>query len=123
MQAKPIFLLNTAVGLFFGFSLLLMPEFILNMLDVGVLGVGPSMAQHTGAWVLSAAILTFLVKDEEHSNFRQSVFIFFVLSYALMAIIEIYGYIMQLAGPMLLALVALHAVFAAIFGYLYMENR
>ncbi|NHJ14387.1 MAG: hypothetical protein EAX95_11970 [Candidatus Thorarchaeota archaeon] len=123
MQAKPIFLLTTIVGLFFGISLLLVPEFILDLVEVTYLNGGPVMARHTGSWVLAGALFAFLIRNEEHSGFRQAVFIFFDISFVLMMIVELYGYFMALGGVMLWAIIAIHALFVILYTYLFIKNR
>jgi hypothetical protein len=123
MQAKPIFLLTGVIGLFFGISLLLFPEMILNLIEVTFLNAGPAMARHTGAWVLAAGVFVLLIRNEEHSNLRQSVFIFLDIALTLMAVVELLGFFMALGGIMLIVLAALHVLLAIAYTYLYMINR
>jgi hypothetical protein len=123
MQAKLVFLFTAIVGLFFGISLLLLPEFIIGLLEATYLPVAPVLAQHTGAWVLAASVMALLIRDEEHSNFRQSVFIFFTLAFGLMTAVEVYAYLMALVGIMAVALAGLHGFFVILYVYLFVTNR
>ena len=123
MQAKPIFLLTTLVGLFFGIALFAMPEIIFDLLEMTYLNGGPVIARHTGSWILAAALFAFLIRNEEHSNFRQSTFLFFDIAFALMIVAELYGYLMALAGVMIWAIIALHALFVILYTYLFVTNR
>lgn len=123
MQAKPIFLLTTLVGLFFGIALLLVPEMILDLLEITYLNGGSVMGRHIGSWVLAAALFAFLIRGEEHSTLRQSVFIFYDLAFALMVVAELYAYFMAMAGIMMWVIIGLHALFVILFTYLFITNR
>jgi hypothetical protein len=123
MQAKPIFLLTTLVCLFFGITLFVVPEMIFDLLEMTYLNGGPIITRHTGSWILAAALFAFLIRYEEHSNLRQSVFIFFDIAFALMIVAELYGYFMAMGGIMLWAIIALHAFFVILYTYLFMTNR
>jgi len=123
MKAKSIFLLTTVVGLFFGIFLMIFPELMMDMNEVTYLNGGPSMARHAASWILAVAVLAFLIRDEEHSNYRQAVFIMFILGFGLMTIVELYAIFMAIAGVMMWGIIALHAVFVIIYTYLFLENR
>lgn len=123
MNAKPIFLFTTLVGLFFGISLLLFPKMIFDLLEMSYLDGGPVIARHTGSWIFAAALFAFLIRNEEHSNFRQSTFLFFIVAFGLMIVVELYGYFMALTGIMMWAMIALHALFVVLYAYLFITNR
>ncbi len=123
MNAKPIFLLTTIVGLFFGIILMIFPEMIFDLLGITYLNGGPFAGRHTGAWVFAAAIMAFTIRNEEHSALRQSIFIFFALAFLLMVVAEIYSYFMATAGIMVWSLIALHSLFTLLYIYLYISNK
>lgn len=123
MEAKPILLLTTVVGLFFGIILMFLPEMMMDMNEVTYLNGGPVMAQHAASWILAASVFAFLIRNEEHSNFRQSVFIMFSLAFGLMVIVEIYAYFIAIAGIMMWGIIALHVLFVILYMYLFLQNR
>ncbi len=123
MQAKPVFLFTTLVGLFFGISLMLFPEMVLDMTGASYLSGGLGMARHAASWILPAAIFAFLVRDMEHSDTRQAIFIFFDLAFLLMVIVELYSYLMAIVNVMIWGIIALHVLFVILYTYLFIENR
>lgn len=123
MEAKPILLLTTVVGLFFGIILLIIPEMMMDMNEVTYLNGGRVMAQHAASWILAASVFAYLIRNEEHSNMRQAVFIMFSLAFGLMAIVEIYAYFIAIAGIMMWGIIALHVLFVILYIYLFMQNR
>lgn len=123
MQAKPVFLFTTIVGLFFGISLLLVPEMILDIVEASYLDGGPTMARHAASWILGASVFALLIRDLEHSETRQAVFIMFDIAFLLMVVAELYSYITGVANVMILAIVALHVLFVLLYTYLFIENR
>ena len=123
MQAKPILLLTTVISIFFGISLLLAPEMILNMSSISVLGAGPFLAQHTGCLVLAIGILSFLIRNEEHSSSRQSIFLFMIIGLTLLIIVDVIGFFMAFGDVMMWFTIGIHALLVILFMYLFMANR
>ncbi|TFF96284.1 hypothetical protein EU546_01725 [Candidatus Thorarchaeota archaeon] len=123
MKAKPVFLLNTIVGIIFGIGLMFVPEMLLDFLEVTYLDGGPAMARHTASWILAGALFAFLVRDEEHSSLRQSVFFTYALSYVLMTIVELYGYLMGMTNVLMWGIIGLHVLMGVLFAYLFLTNR
>lgn len=123
MQAKPIFLLTTVVGLFFGLVLLLVPEMIMDLMEVTYLNGGPNMARHAASWILAASLFAFLIRNEEHSNIRQSAIVMFDLGFLLMTIVELYAFFIAIVNVMMWAIIALHALFVILYTYLFVKNR
>lgn len=81
------------------------------------------MARHTASWVLAGSLFAFLIRNEEHSSTRQAIFVFFDIAFSLMVIVELYGYFMALGGVMLWSIIAIHALLAVLYTYLFLENR
>ena len=96
---------------------------ILDLLEITHLDGGPIMGRHIGSWVLAAALFALLIRNEEHSTLRQSVFIFYDLAFALMVVAELLAYFMAMAGIMIWAIIGLHALFVILFTYLFITNR
>lgn len=123
MQAKPVFLFTTLVGLFFGISLMLVPELIMDLVGATYLNGGPAMARHAASWILAASVFAFLIRNLEHSDTRQAVFVMFDIAFLLMVIAEVYSYIIGAVDVMIMTIVALHVLFVLLYTYLFIENR
>ncbi|MCK4565897.1 MAG: hypothetical protein KAU48_01175 [Candidatus Thorarchaeota archaeon] len=123
MQAKPVFLLTTVLGLFFGFMLMFLPEMMMDMNEVTYLEGGPGMAQHAASWILAASVFAFLIRNEEHSNYRQATFIMFSLAFGLMTIVELYSFFMAISNVNTWSIIALHALVVILYTYLFIKNR
>ncbi|MHA1924919.1 MAG: hypothetical protein ACXABV_14385 [Candidatus Thorarchaeota archaeon] len=123
MQSKPVFLLTAIVGLFFGISLMLFPEMILDLVEATYLNGGPAMARHAASWILAASVFALFIRDLEHSEIRQAIFVMFDVAFLLMIIAELYSYITGVANVMILTIVALHVLFVLLYTYLFIENR
>ena len=123
MQAKPVFYLTIIVGLFFGFMLLLLPEMIMDSVGMTYLDGGPNMARHAASWILAASVFLILIRDIQHSETRQAVFIMFDLAFLLMVIAEVYAFFIGAANVMLWGIIALHVLFVILYTYLFIANR
>ncbi|MCK4565898.1 MAG: hypothetical protein KAU48_01180 [Candidatus Thorarchaeota archaeon] len=123
MEAKPILLLTAVICLFFGISLLLVPEMILNMNGMSTLGNEAFAIQHTGCMVFATGILIFLIRNEEHSNIRQGIFLFMIIGLGLLTIVDIIGFFMAYGSVMMWMTIGLHILLIALFMYLYLQNR
>jgi len=123
MQAKPIFLLTTLVGLFFGISLMFVPDMILDLLGASYLQGGLTMGRHSASWILAGSVFAYLVRNVEHSDTRQSIFILYDIAFILMVVAEIYAYFIGAVNIMIWAIIALHVLFAILYTYLFITNR
>jgi hypothetical protein len=81
------------------------------------------MARHAASWILAASVFVLFIRDLEHSETRQAVFIMFDIAFLLMVIAELFSYITGVANVMILTIVALHVLFVLLYTYLYIENR
>lgn len=102
---------------------MLFPEMVLDTTGAAYLSGGLAMARHAASWILPAAFFAFLVRDMEHSETRQAIFIFFDLAFFLMVIVELYSYFIAAVNVMIWAIIALHVLFVILFTYLWIEDR
>ncbi len=123
MQAKPVFILTTIVGLFFGITMMIVPSIILDLLGASYLDGGLTMGRHAASWILAAAVFAFLVRNAEHSDTRQSIFILFDIAFILMVVAELFAYFTAAVNVMMWAIIALHVLFALLYTYLFITNR
>ncbi|MFW9975539.1 MAG: hypothetical protein ACFFDQ_09760 [Candidatus Thorarchaeota archaeon] len=123
MQAKPVFLLTTIVGLFFGITMMIVPSMILDLLGASYLDGGLTMGRHAASWILAAAVFAFLVRNAEHSDTRQAIFILFDLAFILMVVAELFAYFTAAVNIMMWAIIALHVLFVILYTYLFITNR
>ena len=123
MKAKPILLLYTLVGGFFGITVLLVPDMMSSLFGMPMLDAGLAMSRHEGAWVLGSAILAFLIRNEEHSNIRQMIFLFYIMAIALMVAIEIIQIILAIGNVLIWSLIGIHGFFLVLYLILFWENR
>ncbi len=123
MQAKPVFLLTTIVGLFFGISLMFVPDMILDLLGASYLEGGLTMGRHSASWILAAAVFAFLVRNVEHSDTRQAIFILFDLAFILMVVAELFAYFTAVVSVMVWSIIGLHVLFALLYTYLFITNQ
>ena len=123
MQAKPVLLLHTLIGGFLGVTVTLLPVLMTDLLGIPTDANGLFMTQHEGVWVLTAALLAFLIRNEEHSNLRQIVFLIFALTLLFLVIIEIVGLAMAIGNVMMMALIGIHGLFVVLYLILFWQNR
>ena len=94
LEAKYVFILNAIVALFFGVSFVIAPTMIMEILrqpTTVVIGEGGVvMGVHYGIVLIALAILMLLIRNQPHSDFRQNVFLFFILLWTGTFIYQVY---------------------------------
>ena len=93
LEAKYVFILDAIVALFFGLSFIFTPYMIMEMCGPTTLVVGVAgevLGVHYGIMLVAVAILMLLIRNQPHSDFRQSVFLSFILLWIATVIYQIY---------------------------------
>jgi heme/copper-type cytochrome/quinol oxidase subunit 4 len=123
MQAKPVLLLHSVIGIILGSALLLIPDVMLSISGISPSAAAPFVAQQWACFVLGLALLAFMIRDEEHSSIRQSIFLSFIIIYAMVVVVEVVGFILALGSVNIVGTIGLHAIWPILYSILFIENR
>jgi len=93
LEAKYVFILNAIEALFFGLGFIFAPIMIMEMVGPTTLVIGVAgevLGVHYGIVLVALAILMLLIRNQPHSDFRQNVFLFFILLWTMTFIYQVY---------------------------------
>jgi len=126
LEAKYVFILNAIEALVFGLGFIFAPIMIMEMIGPTtlVLGVvGEVMGVHYGITLVALAILMLLIRNQPHSDFRQNVFLFFILLWTGTTIYQIYMiFAFGFGNLMWMTTIATGIIFAILYVYQYYTN-
>jgi hypothetical protein len=123
LEAKYVFIANALVALFFGLGFIFSPNMILEMCGPITGGAGEIMGVHYGIAVTMLAVFMLLIRNQPHSDFRQSVFLYLIFSWAMTFIYQVYMiYAFGYGNPVWITTVAIDFILVVLYGYLYYTN-
>jgi len=127
LEAKYVFILNAIVALLFGVSFVVAPTMIMEILrqpTTLVIGEGGVvMGVHYGIALIALAILMLLIRNQPHSDFRQNVFLFFILLWTGTFIYQVYVvFAFGFENLMMVMTIASDIIFIALYVYQYYTN-
>ena len=125
LEAKYVFILNAIVALFFGLSFIFTPIMIMEMVGPAlIIGVaGEVMGVSYGIAITAVAILMLLIRNQPHSDFRQSVFLFFILLWTGTFIYQVYMvFAFGFGNLMWMTVLAIDILWIVLYIYQYYTN-
>ncbi len=126
LEAKFVFILNAIVALFFGLSFIFSTKMIMEMcgptsLVVGV--AGEALGVHYGITLVVIAILMLLIRNQPHSDFRQSVFLSLIVLWMATVIYQIYMiFVFGFGNLMWMVTISIGILWLVLYIYLYYTN-
>ncbi|MHA1588346.1 MAG: hypothetical protein ACTSV9_06175 [Candidatus Thorarchaeota archaeon] len=125
LEAKYVFILNAIVALFFGLSFMFTPIMIMEMvgpaLTIGV--AGEVLGVHYGIMLVAVAILMILLRNQPHSDFRQSVFLSFIVLWTATVIYQVYMIsAFGFGNPMWMVTIGIGILWIVLWVYQYYTN-
>ena len=126
LEAKYVFILNAIIMLFFGLSFIVSPYMIMEMCGPTTLVVGVAgevMGVHYGIMLTAVAILMILIRNQPHSDFRQNVFLSFILLWIATVIYQIYMiFAFGFGNPTWMITIGIGILWLVLYVYLYYTN-
>ena len=126
LEAKYVFILNAIVALFFGLSFIFTPYMIMEMVGPATLVVGVAgevLGVHYGIMLVAVAILMILLRNQPHSDFRQSVFLSFIVLWIATVIYQVYMIsAFGFGSPMWMVTIGIGILWIVLWVYQYYTN-
>jgi len=128
IEAKYVFIINAIEAIFFGLSFVVAPIMVMEMINptlVGIIGVaGEVMSVHYGIALLGLAILMLLIRNQPHSDFRQNVFLFFILLWTGTFIYQVYiFFVYSFTSLMMIMTIASEVILVALYAHQFLTNK
>ena len=123
LQAKYVFLMHTVLAFIFGIGFLVAPEMNLDMMGYSTLGISAYLIQLFGSLVLLLGVQVFLIRNQPHSDFRQSIILSYIFGYTLMTILHFYGMlVLSIGNSMIWAVSIIHIIMIALYAFIFYTN-
>ena len=123
LQAKYVFLMHTILAFIFGIGFLVAPEMNLDMMGYSTLGISAYLIQLFGSLVLLLGVQVFLIRNQPHSDFRQSIILSYIFGYTLMTILHFYGMlVLSIGNSMIWAVSIIHIIMIALYAFVFYTN-
>jgi hypothetical protein len=127
LEAKYVFILNAIEALFFGLSFIIAPIMIMEMVGPTTLVVGVAgevLGVHYGIVLTALAILMLLIRNQPHSDFRQNVFLFFILLWTGTFFYQVYMiFAFGFGNLMWITTIATDIILIALYAFQYFTNK
>ncbi len=123
LQAKYVFLMHTILAFIFGIGFLVAPEMNLDMMGYSTLGISAYLIQLFGSVVLLLGVQVFLIRNQPHSDFRQSIILSYIFGYTLLTILHFYGMlVLSIGNSMIWAVSIIHIIMIALYAFIFYTN-
>ncbi len=126
LEAKYVFIINAIEALFFGMGFIIAPAMIMEMIGPATLVVGVAgvvLGVHYGITLVAIAILMLVNRNQPHSDFRQNVFLFFIILWTGTFIYQTYMvFAFGFESLMWIITIVSSLIFAILYGYQYYTN-
>jgi len=126
LEAKYVFILNAIVMLFFGLSFIFSPYMIMEMCGPTTLVVGVAgevLGVHYGIMLTALAVFMLLIRNQPHSDFRQSVFLSFILLWIVKVSYQVYMiFAFGFGNPTWMITIGIGILWLVLYVYQYYTN-
>jgi hypothetical protein len=122
MNIKALFVVHSIIALVFGVAFVLVPAQVASIYGATVTSGGIFIGRMFGSSLLTFAAILWLARDSQDSAARRALVLGFFITFIIGAIVAAQGVLTGVVNALGWGTVALYAVLALCYGYLYMRQ-
>lgn len=122
MNIKALFVVHSIIALVFGVSFVLVPNQVVSFYGATLTVAGVFAGRLFGSSLLTFAAVLWLARDSQDSAARRAIILGFFITLIIGAIVAAQGVLTGVVNALGWSTVAIYAVLALCYGYLYMRQ-
>lgn len=120
-KLKYVLIANAILGFLFGLMFLFLPDMSGANMGLAACDGDGDPLRFLGAGFISLGVLLLLIRNEPHSQMRQSILLYLVIHNIFAVFLHLFLH--DLTNIMVLFVILLCTTWACLYGYFFMKNR